>query len=739
VLLIVFLGAAATPSRAAPIDRTVLALYDSLHEETPAHSMLHLNAEMPLNHLGYIVRYHDVRQGLPPLSELEGVVAIATMLTYGFEDPLGYFRWLERAAERVPRVVVLGEFGGALTPPARRSLNKVLARIGLVLTDDYVTSTVTSKVVGMDRTLVGFEADVDPVPFEHPVLQRSGTSARVALEYETNLVGGPVRSIVAATGPGGGYVASGFYLHYSEAIDSKRWIIDPFEFFRRALGIERFPVPDTTTVSGRRLYFSHVDGDGWNNLTLVERYRDPPTYSSEVMLRELIEPYPDLPVSVGFVLSDGDETLGGGEKARDVARRIFALPQVEVASHTHTHPFTWGFFEHYQRAAELRLIERQQPAEARTVAARLRDFVGLGPGEKERERRRFLAGGNDLPRAYLRDAFDVDLEVGTALRGAEELAPPDKKIALYLWSGDTRPFEAAIDATRAAGVRNMNGGDTRFDAQFPSVGYVAPLSRVAGNARQIYSVNTNENNYTGLWTERFYGQRDVIETFRRTGEPMRLRGMNVYYHTYSAERLASVNALREVLDWVRRQPVIPIRASSYAAIADGFFSSRIEAVGALEWTIGDRDGLATVRFDDAEALEADVAASDGVIGSSRHNGSLYVALDQAVATARVKLRARGQPAAGDMTQASLAGSRWQVGAVRRSSCSLGFTASGYGAGEFAWEALPATAMLVTARRGGDALAEQRLVADAQGHATFRLDIDGIEPVEIEMACMGPSQ
>lgn len=721
-------------ARGVPIDRTVLALYDSLHEQTPAHTMLHLNAEMPLNHLGYIVRYHDLRQGLPEPAALDGVVAIATMLTYNFEDPATYFRWLERAAARVRRIIVMGEFGGALTPAARRSLNVVLARIGLAITDDYVTSTVTSAIVGIDQALVGYEAEVDPVPLPHPVLRRSGPAAQVALEYETDLVDGKVRSIVAATGPGGGYVASGFYLQYAETIDSKRWIIDPFEFFRRALGIERFPVPDTTTVSGRRLYFSHVDGDGWNNLTLVEKYRDPPTYSSEVMLRELIAPYPDLPVSVGFVMSDGDETLGRGERARKVAREIFALPQVEVASHTHTHPFIWGFFEHYQRAAEMRLIEREQPAEKRTVATRLRDMVGLGPTEQERERRRFVAGGNSLPRAYLRDPFDVQEEVGAALRGAEALAPPGKKIALYLWSGDTRPFEAAIDATRAAGVRNMNGGDTRFDAQFPSVAYVAPLSRVAGNARQIYSVNTNENNYTGLWTERFYGQKDVKETFRRTGDPVRLRGMNVYYHTYSAERVASVNALKTVLDWVRAQQIIPIRASSYAAIADGFFSSRIEPAGALEWTVGTRDGLNTVRFDDSAGLEPDIAASEGVLGSSRHNGSLYVALDPAVATARVKLRARDGEAVRDMLGASLAQSRWELSELQRSACGMSFMASGYGAGEFGWGALPPVPLRVSASRAGAVLAATELHPGADGSAEFRLDIDGIEPVRIDMAC-----
>src|SRR5690606_39213011 len=95
---------------ARTLDRTVLALYDSAYEETPAHTMFHQNAEMPLNHLGYIVRYHDMRQGLPDEAALDGVVALASMLIYKFDNADAYFRWLERNAERIPRLIFFGDF-----------------------------------------------------------------------------------------------------------------------------------------------------------------------------------------------------------------------------------------------------------------------------------------------------------------------------------------------------------------------------------------------------------------------------------------------------------------------------------------------------------------------------------------------------------------------------------------------------------------------------------------------------
>jgi len=720
---------------ATPVERVLLGIFDSLHEETPTATLLHLNAEMPLNHLGFVVHYHDIRQGLPEPGDLDGVVAVISMLTYDLDDPVHYFRWLDRVSETGTKVIVMGGFGGQMTPAARRSLNRVMGRMGLAIAEGYVPNTLTSRPVAVDPAMIGYEASIDPVPPPHVVVTRAGTGADVALEYETDTVAGPVRSILAATGPGGGYVASGYFIHYDASLDSRRWIVDPFRFFRQALAVPPFPVPDTTTVAGRRLYYSHIDGDGWNNLSQAENHRDPPTSSAQVMLDELIAPYPDLPVSVGFVMSDGDDLLGGGEEARDVARAIFALPQVEVASHTHTHPFLWGFFEHYRREAELELMAREQPVDDMALGERFREAVGLGSGEAERARRRYVAGGSYLPRAYLRDEYDTGKEVGEALRGLEALAPPGKKAALYQWSGNTRPYEAAVRATREAGVRNMNGGDTRFDAQFPSVAYIAPLSRTVGAERQIYAVNSNENLYTDLWTDRFYGQRTVKETFERTGAPTRLRGINVYYHTYSAERTASVTALTAVLDWVRRQSVIPIEASAYAAIADGFFSTRIMQTGALEWRVEDRDGLHTVRFDGMADHEPELAAGSGVMGATRHGGALYVALDPSVARAVVRLRPRAEKApAQDMAAAGLVESRWRIWDLQRLPCGLTFAARGYGAGEFAWQNLPARPVKVSATRAGAVLAKRIVRPGADGSLSFDLAIDGIEPVLFEMTC-----
>src|SRR5690606_26305526 len=142
---------------------------------------------------------------------------------------------------------------------------------------------------------------------------------------------------------------------------------------------------------------------------------------------------------------------------------------------------------------------------------------------------------------------------------------------LYLWSGDTSPGQAELAATRQAGVLNMNGGDTRLDGEYPSYTYVAPLTRVVGSERQVYSANSNENTYTNLWRGPFYGQYLLEETWRRTGTPLRLRPMNLYYHMYAGERLGSLGALIHHLEIARAAETAPIEASRYASIVGDFF------------------------------------------------------------------------------------------------------------------------------------------------------------------------
>src|SRR6185295_16853285 len=65
---------------------------------------------------------------------------------------------------------------------------------------------------------------------------------------------------LVTVGPNGAYAAPG-YVHFSENIERREWYLNPFEFFREAYATDNLPKLDTNTISGRRIFYSHVDGD----------------------------------------------------------------------------------------------------------------------------------------------------------------------------------------------------------------------------------------------------------------------------------------------------------------------------------------------------------------------------------------------------------------------------------------------------------------------------------------------
>ena len=726
--------------KARAIRRDILAFYDSRHEASPTVSRLHRLAEMPLNWLGYKLDYRDVNAPLPAAAELERYRGIVTWFVEPMADASGYLSWLDAATANGLRLVALSDVAPTDSAVPDPAAERVYERIGLKLTDQYVPVTHAAAPLTVDKDMIGFERPLDKALPPFPVLQPASAQTMVHLSLSVPEAEGPRSSSVVASSPGGGFAADGFTIYYDATADRARWILNPFLFFKKALGGERFPIPDATTLAGRRMYFSHIDGDGWNNTSEIENYREAQASAADVILKEVIEPYPDLPVSVGLIAGDAIPELGGLAKAQESATRLFALAQVEVASHTYTHPFAWGFFETYDRAAEVALIDKvTRPTP--TVMDRMRGFLYriAGKAEISDTRSRYIAGSADLPRGYLKEPFDVTQEVKGALEVSERFAPPGKKAGIYLWSGDTEPFEAAIRATREAGVRNMNGGDTRLDAEYPSVFYVPPIARPVGKERQIYAGNSNENTYTNNWHGPFYGQIMLTETLKNTEAPRRLKPFNLYYHMYSGEKAGSLAALKQILELARASAVIPVKASEYAAIADDFFPVEIAQVDAMTWSIANRGAMQTFRFDDAETLAIDWGRSEGVIGANWVNGSLYAALDPASEKAVIALAASEQAATTAAKGfAYLVESRWQVQKrTLRPDCGFDVEARGFGPGEMLWQGEANGAFTLQVSRSGRTIETQEVRADGNGKLKFTLVSGAIEPVTIGFGCHEP--
>ena len=347
--------ARASPGSGVPVPR-VVALYDSKDEPSIRESRIHTLAEMPLNHLGLIARFHDARLGLPDAVADPEVRGVLSWLSGGAGiSPDDYAEWASALLQAGKRLVVLGDFGielqGLDAPRVQASLAGVLARLGVSTDWSYAQPAYGARVIRRDPEMMEFERRLTG-PF-HPFLRTraQGAAARALLTLRDREDSSSDSDLVVL-GPQGGYAGGGVIYYQHPQRSWLKWHLNPFAFFREAFATRGMPALDTTTLAGRRIYYSHVDGDGWRNVSEIEGYVERQALSPEVVLDRAIRPFPDLPVTIAPISADIEPSWYGTPESIGLARTILALPQVEAASHTHTHPFNWAFFERYEPAKE---------------------------------------------------------------------------------------------------------------------------------------------------------------------------------------------------------------------------------------------------------------------------------------------------------------------------------------------------------------------------------------------------
>ncbi len=753
----------AAPTQERVVPRIVIALYDSTFQKEIYYLNLHQFAEMPLNHLGLILYYHDLQQGFPNIKEDESVLGVLTWFPYKYNvsNPHTYIEWAIEAIDAGKKFVVLGNPGfnekdKAETP--RALVNRFWAKLGLYDTDKNINQTYRAKILYADPFMTQFERRYqgDLPSFRvmaslSPLLQ---THLKMGLKDNPDYF-----SLLVTTHPNGGYGAPNYVVYRPPNLgdlgDIREWYVNPFEFFRLAFGTDQVPKPDTTTLAGRRIYYSQIDGDGWSNVTELEEYQKVPTLSSEVILNKIIIPNPDLPVTVGPIAADMDLKWVGTPKNREIARAFFNLPQVEVGCHTFTHPFDWGFFAHYQPSYEEPYLplypdggwnvkKKDKPGiwkMVKNVFTEKEEAIGAydaGIGELNEEedvKREIgkLMPGYKIPRAYALKPFNLDLEIFGAINEINSLTMDQDPVKIYMWSGNCLPFQEAVAFTREAKVRNINGGDSRFDNAYNSYGWVSSIGRQVQNQQQIYASNSNENTYTNMWTERFYFFTELVRTFHNTETPIRVKPMNLYYHMYSGQKMPSLSALQNNIRYIQAQSCIPIRTSHFAAIADGFYTTQIDHLGGSIWRIRARGALQTIRFDHSVFKGVHFEASKGVIGQQHLQGSLYVYLDEAVDEPVIRLKdiATYFEEPREMTP-YLVHSRWYVRNLHmQSPSSFSYEVEGFGLGEMKWR-VPEDGLYQVQASNKEKTYDAVEVNSHEGLLTLQLDLDAIKPVIIKI-------
>lgn len=618
------------PANGQQVRRHVLALYDSKAGETPKENHVHMNAEVILNHLGCVVDYHDLQSGLPDDGSMQKYRGVLTWFYRNEMDaPVAYLRWATRQVQAGRRFVILGNIGAFMDRQTGKflkiaKLNQFTNKLGFMIkTANWTEEPSLIELVYKDPEMVEFERtlDYEVTQYEHYSVTVPGS--KVYLKLRRNDQPDSESDLVFTTSHGG-FAAATYVVYENNRTFNKKWRLNPFRFFEEAFGLRGLPRPDVTTLNGMRIWTSHIDGDALISKSEVKQ----DAYCGEVIRDEILKKY-RWPTSVSVVVGE----IIRGQQFADIARSIYEIDWVEAASHSHAHPFYWA-----------------------------EDYAG-----KEKYASRHLP----IP-GY---TFNVRTEViGSVKYINETLLPSGKKVRTFFWTGNCEPTPAAIKLCQKLGIHNINGGDSIFDGKNPSYTSVAPLGVEVGGYRQIYAPNSNENIYTNEWHGPYYGFKFVLETFRNTESPVRIKPINIYYHYYSGERWAALNALKKVLDETIILEVAPMFISEYTAIVQGFYSAQMTKVDSHTWRLSNYGECRTVRFDRSDAFP-DLAHCQNVLGFMHYQGSLYVHLGGAPQA--VVALTDVEPKKIYLEQGSHKIANWTAGQGR-----ISFEATGYGKGEF---------------------------------------------------------
>ncbi len=581
--------------------RKVMVLYDGRQFPNLTVSDHVRYLAMPLNYLGLVPEYVDIRQPVPAQRLAGRYAGVVAWLNSDDADEGGQVRTLVKRArsESVP-VVFLSRFG---------STDRAwLAQLDLKLTLEQPEGQVH---IVHQHPQVGFEQKPYPRASTFLAVEASKGTPWLSLNSDQ------LRADAVAITPWGGYALEPFVVEHAPGNEEDtHWVIQPLEFLRTALQLPAMPVPDVTTENGRRLWLTHIDGDGFPSLAEVP---GSPT-AAEVMRRDFIERY-RVPHTVSVIeaeVSPNGLWAGMAPALQQTARAIFALPHVEIASHTYTHPFYW---------------------QALT-------------GQVKRDNT--LYGLNLKVADY---TFSAEREIAGSARYIDtQLAPAGKRTQVLLWTGDCDPDGDTVAETYKAGLRNMNAGETRISRSKPSWTHIAPLGLMKKGYFQTYAPNQNENIYTNDWTGPYWGFRRVIETFEMTDRPLRFKPINLYYHTYSASRKASIEALHEVYRWILKQETLPLFASAYIDRVAGFNQAAV-ARTPTGWRLRGLGALRTMRV--PAALLPDLTQSAQVAGWRDLSQGRYLHL--AADRADVALATRPDTTTPRLVDANAMINQWQVG------------------------------------------------------------------------------
>lgn len=573
---------------ADPVKRKIIVLFNSAEERSVRANLFMEGFAMPLNYLGYLYEVRDVAvRPLPDKEEMDKFSAVFTTFSEDLMvEPDEYLEWLARQQKTGKKVVIAGSMGAyrSLNEEAARPelIKKVYSNLGFSFRGNATNEKIRLKYEYVDADNMNFERKLPVFPEKYihivPVDKNVSSWVSVSRKNVADSVG-----VAVGVGPNGGFAFDG-YMRWQDPVDfQKKWYLNPFEFLRVSLGLEGMPALTPTTLNGLRLAFAHIDGDGFVGYTEIDKTKN----CGEIIMERIFARY-DFPNSASVIAGEINPDVKGSFDNVEEARTLFEMENIETSSHSYTHPFAWN--------------------------AKLRDSKEYAE--------EFVIGQYEKP-GY---KFDARYEiVGSCDYISENLAPADKPCFVLFWSGMCDPTKEQAAIAEKAGILNLNGGDTVFDARRNSYFGVSPLYRELGSYSQIYTGQANENILTNLWTGPYFGFRNIVDTMERTGSPRRVMPIDIYYHFYSGEKFASLKALEDVYEWALTQDSAKVYASAYIKMVRGYLSAKIEKIDTLHYVFKDYKDCLSIRLDGTDYVP-DLSRSKNLIGYDSQPQGVFVHL-----------------------------------------------------------------------------------------------------------------
>ena len=599
------------PSGAKEMKRWILILYDGAETGNSDLEVQSIPIGIVLNHLGLLVKYWDIQKGLPDeinMSKYLGI--ISWFFNPLMKQPARYAEWINQQITQGRKMIIIGNYGAymdASTKIGTKDFKKVFHAMGLRHWDTELSPSMNQRVLYKSPEMMDFETELklDGTSLCTKKITSESPENKVFLSIEDKNLG--VIDAVVVTPVGGlimddiaikwtikdkqeinrirEYIQSGGQTPtpFEESTGFNSWQINPFLFFREALDLENQLIPDVTTMNGSRIFYSHIDGDGFTGISLIDRA----SYSSEFVRDQIFKHYP-LPFTVSVISGEiEDNGLSYYNKGYDIAKEIYTLPNIEAATHSYSHPFNW-------RVGNLE-IKRENNIWTH-------DFIEL----------------------------DLDKEILSSVRFINQnLLPEDKDVEVLLWSGLCNPDERALEYLEKICLPNLNGGDPIFDSNYPSYTSLAPFARNIGKYWQYYTSSSNDYIYTKGWTENHGNMKKLIDHYKHTESPRRILPLNAYFHFYIGDRQVGLDGLKEALDYCMNTRIAPMFASDYVSVAKDFTELRQFFLQDSSYLILHNGSLRTLRIDNSHPSGfPDLSRSKGVLGYLSYQNSLYIHLDE---------------------------------------------------------------------------------------------------------------